>query len=111
MDDSCICVSNNIDPDRTLDTAVLIDKYTDESFRELHKNYIADLEITNRNFANSEEIRTFLQKHPEYKEKSLSQICIACGEEIETVRLGKSDQEEDKEKIRNAGMEMLASIL
>ena len=111
VDDSCICVSNNIDPDRTLDTAVLIDKYTDESFRELHKNYIADLEITNRNFANSEEIRTFLQKHPEYKEKSLSQICIACGEEIETVRLGKSDQEEDKEKIRNAGMEMLASIL
>lgn len=114
MDDNCICVSDNIDPDRTLDTAVLIDKYTDESFRELHKNYIADMEITNRNFANSEEIRTFLEKHPEYITKPLTEICIACGEENERTKLGvlgTGISIEDEKKIKEAGGKMLTSIL
>lgn len=114
VDDSCIFQGQSIDPDKTLDSSVLIDKYMDESFRELHKNYIADIEDTNRNFANSEEIKTFLEKYPEYITKPLTEICIACGEENERARLGISGEDisiEDKEKIKKAGEKMLTSII
>ncbi len=113
MDDSCIPQYQNNGPDRTRDATVLIDKYTEKSFIELHKNYVADLEVTLRNFSESEAIMAFLAEHPEYSEKSINEICIACGKDIERKRLGIKETEltdEDKERIQKAGMKMLRSV-
>lgn len=114
IDDSCILQHQNQAPDRTLDATVLIDKYTEESFREIHKNHIADMEVTNRNAENSKEIKAFLEEHPEFCDKSLNEICIACGEEIERKRLGITGDDlssEDNERIQKAGLNMLTSIV
>lgn len=115
MDDSNILQHENTDPYRTRDATVLIDKYTEESYIEMHKKSMADLEITQKNFEQSTLIKDFLIKHPEFSNRSMNEICIACGEENERIRLGiESENEqisaEDKEKIMKAGHKMLFSI-
>lgn len=114
MDDSCILQHQNSTPERTIDATVLIDKYTEESFRELHKNHVADIEATQKNVEKSEDIKAFLVDHPDYLDKSLNEICIACGEEKERKQLGITGDDisiENKEKIKKAGQRMLMSII
>lgn len=76
---------------------------------------MADLEITQKNFEQSTLIKDFLIKHPEFSNRSMNEICIACGEVNERIRLGiESENEqisaEDKEKIMKSGHKMLFSI-
>jgi len=114
MDDSSILQRQNSTPERTIDATVLIDKYTEESFRKLHKNYVADMKVTQKNIEESEEIKAFLADHPDYSDKSLNEICIACGEEKERKKLGITGDSisiENKEIIKHAGQRMLMSII
>lgn len=115
LDDSCILQHQNSTPERSLDATVLIDKYTEDSIREMHKNHVADMRITMDNADRSEILKAFIANHPEYADKTLNEICLACGEELEKKKLGISnDQEEvsqeNREKIRKAGERMLMSI-
>lgn len=75
MDDSCISQL----PDNDVDKSIYIIKYDDNSFIEMHKNYCLDRQITLQNFNNSPEIKAFLLEHPEYREKSINEICVAAG--------------------------------
>lgn len=83
MDDS------NILPlvDNDLEKSVFIIKYDDKSFKEMHKNYCLDAQITERNFVKSTEIATFLKAHPEFKDKSINEICMAAGGQNLLVRI------------------------
>ncbi len=117
MSDANISEHLNNTPELSRDATVLIDRYTENSFIEMHKNYIADWTITKKNFEQSDMIRKFLIKHPEYSSRNVVEICIACGEENERIHLGLEDgnnndiSDETKEKIRNAGHRMLRSII
>lgn len=77
MDDSCIIVPDGQD----IEKSIFIIKYDNTSFREMHKNYCRDLQITIQKFNKSSEITQFLKEHPEYKDKSLNEICLAAGGE------------------------------
>ena len=114
MDDSSIIQDINKGADNTIDATVLIDRYTEASFKEMYKNHVADMKITQVNAENSEQLKAFIAKHPEYSNKSLNEICLACGEENERIRLGIKDEdpvsEEDVARIQKAGQRMLMSI-
>ena len=115
MDDSNIIDGLNCGPDRSLDATVLIDRYTQYSFLEMHKNHLADAAMTDQNASNSRELKEFLSRHPEYADKTLNEVCIACGEENERIRLGLSSDDinisdENKELIQKAGHRMVMSI-
>lgn len=71
----------NIDEDiaKNLDAAIFIEKYDDSSFRMMHQNFCKDLEIVQRNFDNSKEIRDFLKKNPEYTVESINKTCLDAG--------------------------------
>jgi len=109
--------SNIISPPNSLDECVLIDKYTDNTFHELYKNHILDSQITIENVKKSLELKAFLEKHPDYAEKKLSQICLACGEEIECSKLGvifpyqNNISQEIKKKIKESGINMVRAII
>ena len=75
MDDNCI-VSLLGDQ---LDKAIYIIKYDDASFKEIHKNYCLDSQISIDRFKNSPEIQRFLAEHPEYREKSINETCMDAG--------------------------------
>lgn len=77
MDDSCI------DPllGDELEKSIYIIKYDDKSFKEMHKNFCLDNQITIERFKKSAEINKFLTEHPEYSEKSINKICMAAGGE------------------------------
>lgn len=75
MNDNCI-VSLLGDQ---LDKAIYIIKYDDSSFKEMHKNYCLDNQISIKRFKNSPEIQKFLAEHPEYREKSINETCMAAG--------------------------------
>lgn len=75
MDDSCI----NPPLGDELERSIYIIKYDDKSFREMHKNSCLDFQITEQRFNNSPEIAKFLSEHPEYKGKSINEICLAAG--------------------------------
>ena len=77
MDDSCI------DPPLgdELEKSIYIIKYDDKSFKEMHKNFCLDNQITIVRFEKSAEINKFLTEHPEYSEKSINEICMAAGGE------------------------------
>ena len=115
MSDANISHHLNNTPDLALDATVLIDRYTIESFIESHKKYMADLEITKKNFEESDLIKEFLDKHLDYCDCHLNEICIACGQEIEKKRLGLEESEkipdEYIEEIKKAGRRMLFSII
>lgn len=75
MDDSCIYKQ----PDNDLDKTIYIIKYDDESFNEMHENYIKDNEVTLNNFKNSSEIAKFLRENPDYKIKTINETCMDAG--------------------------------
>ncbi len=75
MDDSCISPPLGDE----LERSIYIIKYDDKSFREMHKNFCLDFQITEQRFNNSPEIAKFLSEHPEYKDKSINEICLAAG--------------------------------
>lgn len=81
----------------------------------MHKNYMADSKITEANVSKSVEIKEFLSRHPESTSKSINEICILCGEEIERNRLGikegQDETEEQRERINKAGTNMLLKIM
>ena len=98
------------------DSSVYIEKYTENSFIEMHKNFVKDSKITKKNFINSIEIQLFLQKHPEHRSKSINEICVLCGEEIEKIRLGLPAENsecsiEQKKLIEQSGLNMLRKII
>ena len=116
MDDSCIDNTLNDRNKVEFDSAVLIDRFTEESFMEMHKTYTEDMKITQINVDNSQEIKEFLSNHPEFIDKTLNEICIACGESLARKRLGieKSDTEipdEIREAIQKAGRDFFISIM
>lgn len=75
VDDSCIWTLS----DSELEKNVYIQKYDDESFKEMHKSYCLDAKITEDNFNKSKKIAKFLEEHPEYKDKSINEICLEAG--------------------------------
>ena len=83
MDDSCI----NPPIGDELDKAIYIIKYDDKSFQEMHKNFCLDAQITEKNFNNSPEIKKFLESNPEYKSKSITEVCMAAGGESLLLRI------------------------
>lgn len=77
MDDSCITTLSGDD----LEKSIYIIKYDNKSFEEMHKNFCLDYPITEQRFNNSPVIIKFLFEHPEYKSKSMVEICLAAGGE------------------------------
>lgn len=75
MDDSCICSMR----EEELNSSIYVLKYDDKSYKEMYKNFCADAQITEQNFLNSEEIKRFLEKNPEFNDKSINEICMAAG--------------------------------
>lgn len=75
MNDSCIIPSLGDE----LEKSIYVIKYDDKSFKEMHKNYCLDNQITIRQFHQSSEIKKFLAEHPEYNEKNIGEICLAAG--------------------------------
>ncbi len=115
FDDGNIVADINRGAENSLEAAVLIDRYTEESIREMYKNHMADWRITKENADNSQQLRDFLNNHPDYSTKSLNEICLACGEELERKRLGLYDKntdisEENRKLIQKAGQRMLVYI-
>ena len=45
----------------------------------MHKNFCLDFQITEQRFNSSPEIAKFLSEHPDYKGKSINEICLAAG--------------------------------
>lgn len=62
-----------------MEKSIYIIKYDEKSFRQMHESYCKDQEITCRNFANSPEIISFLQNHPEYEINNIGQTCLDAG--------------------------------
>ena len=83
MDDTCI----QPPADGDLDKSIFVIKYDDKSYMEMHKNYCLDAQITEDNFRKSTEIATFLCAHPEYRDKSINEICMAAGGQNLLVRI------------------------
>lgn len=75
MNDSCI----NPPLGNELEKSIYIVKYDDNSFKEMHKNFCLDNQITIERFKKSVEIQKFLSEHTEYAGKSINEICMAAG--------------------------------
>lgn len=75
MNDSCISPPLGDE----LDKSIYIIKYDDKSFKEMHKNFCLDSQITIERVEKSPEIKKFLTEHPEYKGKNINEICMAAG--------------------------------
>ncbi len=75
MNDSCISPPLG----EEMNKAIFVIKYDDKSFAEMHKNFCLDHRITVDRFANSPEIKKYIADHPECKDKSINEICIAAG--------------------------------
>lgn len=75
MNDSSIVPAENSD----LDKSIFILKYDNKSYKKMHENYCLDDKITEQNFAKSPQIADFLNKHPEYRDKGINEICLAAG--------------------------------
>lgn len=75
MNDNCISPALGDE----LEKSIYVIKYDDKSFREMHKNFCLDNQITIERFRKSAEIKKFLAEHPEYIGKSINEICMAAG--------------------------------
>lgn len=75
MDDSCITQLENND----LDKSIYIVKYDNESFAKIHRSFCLDEQITINNFNKSTAISEFLKARPDYKGKSINEICMEAG--------------------------------
>ena len=74
-DDSCIVW----DADDDLEAAVYIGKYNDEVFRTRHFDWCVDQRWAKKRFNSDEKIQQYLKAHPEEKDKSIEEICLAVG--------------------------------
>ena len=74
-DDSCIVWDAGDDPD----SAVYIGKYSDEVFRKRHFDWCVDQRWARKRFKENERIQSYLRAHPEDREKSIKEVCIAAG--------------------------------
>lgn len=79
IDDSCI--ASTVFNENELSRSVYIIRYDDDSIREMHKNFCLDEAISVQNYFSSSVIYKFLLEHPEYREKSMNEVCIAAGGE------------------------------
>lgn len=75
MDDSCISPPLGDE----LSKAIYIIKYDNDSYKEMHKNYCLDAQITAQRYVSSPEIIKFLADNPDYKEKTINEVCLAAG--------------------------------
>lgn len=57
----------------------LIHSLRDVALKAMHKSYCLDAKITEDNFNKSKKIAKFLEEHPEYKDKSINEICLEAG--------------------------------
>lgn len=114
LDDSWIIDEHDSKPYNIKENCVLIDKYTNDSIKDMFERNNADSIITRHNAENSPQIKDFLAEHPDYLNKSLNEICIRCGEEIERRNLGIKEgadiSAEQKELIHKAGIQFFTSI-
>lgn len=62
-----------------IDEAVYIKKYEEESIKKMYKAFCTDHEISKKNFINSQEIREFLVKNPNYKIENIMKTCLDVG--------------------------------
>lgn len=84
MDDSCI---NPPISEDELNRSIYIVKYDDKSYGEMHKSFCLDSQITEKAFNSSPEIAKFISEHPEYRDKSINEICMAAGGESLLLRI------------------------
>lgn len=116
MDESNIGNYNKETREMMKDESVFIDRYTKETFVEMHKNYMNDKRITDSNVNQSGELLDYISRHPDANDKPLSVVCFECGEELERRRLGIDDDDtnisdNDKKSIEQAGMAMTRKIM
>ena len=62
-----------------LNESAYIIKYTDESFRRIHSNFCKDYRITLKNYSESTEIQSFLDKNPDYNVETINKACFDIG--------------------------------
>lgn len=68
----------NIDEEKRKESIFII-KYTDSTYREMHRAFCLDYYETKSNFDKSEVIQKYVAEHPESKEKSMNENCIEAG--------------------------------
>lgn len=68
-------------PGDDLEASIYIIKLSDRDYNILDYNMQLDLRWSEKNFEASDRIRSFLQQHPEYKGKTIKEICYAAGGE------------------------------
>jgi len=76
-DDGCIKV---VEGDN-LDWAIYVLKHMDRDFKNLHLNWCVEQKWTEKNFKENNTVQIYLMKHPEMKEKTIKEICLAAGGE------------------------------
>lgn len=64
-----------------LESSIYILKISDRDYRILDYNMQLDLRWSEKNFEASDRIKSFLKQHPEYKGKTIKEICYAAGGE------------------------------
>lgn len=84
MDDSCI---NPPISEDELNRSIYIVKYDDKSYGEMHKSFCLDSQITEKAFNSLPEIAKFIFENPEYRNKSINEICMAAGGESFLLRI------------------------
>lgn len=114
MDDASIL--NGANEDR--DTASVIDKYTEKSYKDLYRAFIKDSDVSINNFANSPLVHDYFLRHPEISGKknlNIVEICTKIGEEEARRSLNVSDDQElndeQKEQVLNIQNQVLTSIM
>lgn len=75
MDDSNIV---GIDEEKKNESIFII-RYTENTFREMHRTYCLDNDETIDNFNNSKTIQKYIKEHPECLNKSINEICMDAG--------------------------------
>ena len=56
-------------------------KHMDRDFKKLHLNWCVEQKWTEKNFKDNTTVQIYLMKHPEMKEKTIKEICLAAGGE------------------------------
>lgn len=64
-----------------LDAAIYIIKLSNQDYLRADYNMQLDLRWSEKNFEASDKIKTFLRHHPEYKGKTIKEVCLAAGGE------------------------------
>lgn len=67
----------------TRETATVIEKYTDKSFKSMYSAYLKDSDATIENLKNSPLVKDYYERHPEQIEPNMNivELCMKIGEE------------------------------